>query len=118
MATKNLVDNSSTTVTVNTPGVTINLVNRATIRQAASTGVPVVMWVYLAACTTSDTGVVELKDSTGTALITVDCDRNGAGWVYATGYLPATLAKYDAHYGENTLGTLTVQAFTLAEYTP
>jgi hypothetical protein len=112
---RNVIDDTSTTVGVTTPGVTLNLVSHATMRQQATTGVPVRMWVYCANIE-DDNGEIRLLDSTGATMLSVVCDAAATGWVEATGYLPATLAKYDLHYGGNTEGSLAVYAVTLYEY--
>lgn len=108
MATVNIIDQTSATVTANTPGKTLDLTNWATLGR---TGVPVVLWVYASAATSSDTGQVILYDSSSVAQVTVNIN-SGAGWYSATGTLPATLGKYDVHFG-NATSTLTIKDFSL-----
>lgn len=108
MATKNIIDVTSTTVTSDTPGKTLVLDNWATLSRAA---VPCVLWVYAVTATVGDTGQVLLLDSGGATIITVDID-NGPGWYSGTGNLDASTEKYDVHFG-NATGTLTVSHFTL-----
>ena len=113
MAFTNIIDNSSTTVTANTPGVTVQLTYHTTLRLAA-VGVPVRMRV-LANSTTADTGSVKLLDSNGATVLTVLIDQSGERWYQVNGYIPASEAKYDLHYGGNTTGTLTVYAVSCYE---
>ncbi len=110
MGFKNLADNTSTTVTTATPGCVLDLTYHTTIRLAAL-GVPVRLKVYVTA-TAGDTAAVKLLDSDGIAVITVLCNA-GTGWYWGNGYVPALSAKYDLHYGGNTLGTLGVTAANL-----
>jgi len=115
VATKNLIDNTSTTVSASTPGVQLDLRYRTTLSRAAL-GVPVRFWAYASSTVASDTGYVQILDSAGAAKLTVPITGTTAQWYATEGYLPATDAKYDAHYGGNTLGTLNVYAFTVHEY--
>ena len=115
MATKNLVDDTSTTVTTNTPGVQLDLRYRTTLGRAAL-GVPVRMWVYAESTVANDTGTVQILDSSGAAKLTIPITGSTARWYATDGYLPALDAKYDAHYGGNTSGTLKVYAFTIHEF--
>lgn len=118
MAFKNLIDNTSTTVTANTPGMTVDLSEHTTHRLRA-TGVPVRLKVCVSSTAGNDTGAVKLLDSTGTAVITCLVNNPSAttdpvgDWYWADGYVPASLAKYDVHYGGNTSGTLTVFSASL-----
>lgn len=111
---RNLIDDSSTTYTYADPGATFALTNHATIRQQAGSGVPVRMWVY-ADGAASDTGVVRLVDEDGTTKLTVTIDQAAAGWYEATGYLPATTAKYFLMYGGNA-SSLAVYAVSIYEF--
>jgi hypothetical protein len=121
VAFKNIVDDSSTTVSPNTPGVTLDLRRRKTLSQ---TGVHVRLKVFATNTTAGDTGGVVLLDENGATLITVavtgagssNLDTHGA-WYVADGVLPDTLAKYDIHYGGNISGTLHVKDWSLYELT-
>lgn len=121
MAYKNWIDDTSTTVNANTPGRTIDLRYRTTLSRQAS-GVPVRFKVFATNTAAGDTGAVLLLDSTGATMLAVsitgggssNLDTHGA-WYVTDGYLPATLAKYDIHYGGNTAGTLYVKDFSLYE---
>jgi len=74
------------------------------------------MWVYAESTAANDTGAVVILDSTGAIKLTVPVTGSAAQWYAVDGWLPATDAKYDAHYGGNTLGTLKAYAFTIYEY--
>ncbi len=112
---RNLVDDSSTTVSSQTPGVKFQLTSHATIRQSLGAGCPVKMWAYVSSAE-SDTGSIRLVDEGGDTMLEMPCIGDGVGWVSAVGYLPATLAKYDLHYGGNTTGSLLVYAVSIYEY--
>lgn len=114
MAYKNLVDDTSATVSVNTPGVTLDLRYHSTLAREGY-GVMVRLRVCAASTVGTDTGAVKLLDENGATLLTVPITGTTEAWYTADGYLPATLAKYDAWYGGNTLGTLTIYAFSLYE---
>jgi len=115
LATKNLIDDTSTTVSAATPGAELDLRYRTTLTRAAW-GVPVRFWVYAASSVANDTGVVQILDSAGSAKLTIPITGTTARWYVTDGYLPATDAKYDPHRGGNTTGTLDVYAFTVLEY--
>lgn len=119
MAFVNVIDNSSTTVSASTPGITVDLREHTTYR-LRNVGVPVRFKVCVYSSAGADTGAVKLLDSNGVALIT--CLVNGAAttdaegdWYWADGYVPDALAKYDVHYGGNTTGSLTVFSTSLYE---
>lgn len=120
MAYKNVVDGTSTTVSAATPGWTVDLRNHTTAR-LRSQGVPVRFKVCVNSTVGNDTGAVKLLDSTGTAVLTCLINNPAAtssaigDWYWADGYVPATLAKYDVHFGGNTLGTLTPLSASLYE---
>jgi hypothetical protein len=115
----NYHDDTSTTVSANTPGKTLDLRNRTTLSRS---GVPVRLKVFATSSVAGDTGVFKIVDENGADMVVVaitgggssNLDTHGA-WYVADGELPATLAKYDPHYGGNTLGTLYVKDFCLYE---
>lgn len=115
MAFKNIIDDTSTTVSANTPGVYLDLRYRTTLARA-SLGVPVRLWVYASSTVANDTGTVQILDSASAPQLTVPITGTTAKWYATDGYLPAADAKYDAVYGGNTLGTLSVLAFSLHEF--
>lgn len=119
MAFKNFIDDTSTTVSANTPGKTLDMRNRTTLSRS---GVPVRFKVFATNSVAGDTGVVKLVDENGADVLVVavtgggstNLDTHGA-WYATDGLLPATLAKYDVHYGGNISGTLVVKEFCLYE---
>lgn len=110
---KNLIDSSVTTVSAASPGATIDMTGKATRRQE-STGVPVTIWVYASA--TTSTGAVRLVNSAGSTLYSILITAGAAAWYSTTGYLPASSAKYDLHGVAGAAGTITVHAVSIFEY--
>jgi hypothetical protein len=113
---KNISDNN-TTFSDATSGFKIDLTNHD--RLAQTSGVPVRMSVF---CKTTDgggSGRVYLKNSTGTAVITITngipTAANGA-WITTTGFLPASADKYDLHFDNNGAGTISVWSACIYEY--
>lgn len=109
---KNLIDSSVTTVSAASPGATVDLTGKATRRQE-STGVPVKIWVYASATTTS--GAVRLVNSSGSTLYSISITAGSAAWYSTTGVLPASSAKYDLHGVAGAAGTITVYAVSIYE---
>lgn len=108
---KNLINNSSTTVTAATPGFTLDLRHRERISEGT---VPCVFKAY---GSSTDLSYVHLVDSTGTVLATVEISITGSpGWFGTTVALPATLAKYDLMYSSETFETGTVYAASLYQW--
>jgi hypothetical protein len=87
----NIFDQTSTTVTAATPGMTLDL--RYKNRRSATT-VPVGFAVY-GSCAAGSNGRFRVKDSGGTTLLTVGPFSTTPGWVTGAVSLPATQAKYD-----------------------
>jgi len=115
MAFKNLIDDTSTTVSASTPGAELDLRQHTTLSRAAL-GVPVRLWVFAESTVANDTGAVIIVDDAGATKLAVPITGTTAKWYAVDGWLPATDAKYDAHYGGNTLGTLKVYQFTLEPF--
>lgn len=120
MPFKNVVDDTSTANTAASPGWTVDLRNHTTHR-LRSQGVPVRFKVCVNSTAGNDTGAIKLVDETGAAVLTCLVNNPAAttsaigDWYWVDGYVPATLAKYDVHYGGNTLGTLTPLSASLYE---
>ena len=114
MAVKNIIDNTSTTVSANTPGWTIDLRAHST-RSRASFGVPVRFKICVNTTVANDGGFVQLVDSTGTPMIVIPTTGTGTQWYTQDGWLPETLAKYDLQYGAGAAGTITPLAMSLYE---
>jgi hypothetical protein len=104
----NIHDNSSTVVSTATPGYTLDLRNRSTVRRVT---VPCVFKAY--GSIPSGSGTVVLKDSTGTIVATATINSATPGWFSTTCNLPATLAKYDLMYAGSGLQTVSVYAASL-----
>lgn len=112
-ATRNVIDRTSTTVSASTPGYTLDLTERSTKRLSAS-GVPVVLAVYAAVATAN--GLVGLKNAAGSLVLSATIPV-GTGWTVVTGYLPATVAKYDlVELAGAPGGTITTHAVSLYQY--
>lgn len=114
MAYTNLVDGTSTTPSASTPGYTLDMRHRTTMSRAAL-GVPVVMKVT-ATATAGDTGSVKLLDSNGADVLVCLCNEGGTANYAVSGYLPATVAKYDLVAGGNLSGSLTILSVNVFEY--
>ena len=109
---RNLLDNASTTVTTATPGPQLDMRNRTTVGRTK--GVPVRLRVY-ASGTAADTGTVRILNSAGATVMDCALNAGSARWYHTDGWLPATDAKYDVHYGGNA-ASLSVHAVSLYEY--
>ena len=87
---------TGTAVSAATVGATLDMTYKGTSSRTGASAVPVTMWCYV---NCSSDGTVALKDSSGTALLTATSAGDSVSrWVTATGYLPATVAKYDLHF--------------------
>lgn len=102
----NIVDNTSTGVSAATPGYTLDLRYRSTVRR---TTVPCIFKVY-ASC--PGLGSAMIKDSTSGAVVTI-ANISAAGWYSARVNLPATLAKYDLHAAGDGVNAISISAVSL-----
>ena len=111
---KNLIDDTSTTVSAATPGFYADL--RYANRRSKTT-VPCVFAAYGAVSSAGGCEVL-LKDDTGTIVATVSIPYDPAwAWVETTVNLPATDAKYDVHYRRSSgVGTVEIGACSLYQY--
>ena len=108
----NIIDGSSS-VSAASPGWTLDLTNRSTVRRAAD-GVPCIMHVY--AKTTGTTGSILLKNSAGTTLATCTTTSPTAAWLSSGAFfLPATVAKYDVTHTV-TAGVTTTYAVSVMQW--
>jgi hypothetical protein len=114
-ADRNVVDNTSTTVSAATPGFTIDMTGKVT-QSTVSTGVLCTIAAYgnRGAGTSGNQGV-KIKDSSGTTLIGLIGAVAANGWFSAQFQLPATSAKYDVQ-GYSNSGTFTLYAVSIWEY--
>lgn len=111
---RNLLDDTSTAVSANTPGFIPPLANARTLMQ---TGANVVVAVY--GTPPAGGGTVTIKDDTGATVITVTLTAGGAlGWYTATGVLPAVDGeKYDIHFVKTVGGgNIAVGAVSIYQY--
>jgi hypothetical protein len=106
----NIIDGTSTTVSGATPGFTIDLRNRA----RSSTGTVTCRFSVHAACT--DSGEVDLKDSTGTIVATALVASTTPAWIEVDVELPETRAKYDFQAFSPIDEPLTVYAVRLSQH--
>lgn len=112
---KNLLDTGVTTVSAASPGATLDMTGKATLRQEP-TGVACIMKAY--ATTTGSTGKVRLVNSAGVAIATVNLTApTASGWYLTTFYLPASAGKYDLQFALDAglLNTVTVHAVSIYE---
>lgn len=116
-ADRNIIDNTSTTVTANTPGAYLDMQYKTTLTTNTA-GVQCVIAVYAKRTGASGNQGVRLKDSTGTTLVNVSGGWGAAaGWYSQIVFLPATKAKYDLMGWSNNL-VFTVYAVSIYEYVP
>lgn len=107
----NAVDNSSTSVSVNSPGWTIDLRKRNRLN---ATTVPCKFAVY--ASQSAGTGIVRLKDSGGSTVVSINV-TGAASWLTASVNLPNTRAKYDLTYeGGGGANQISLHAASLFQY--
>lgn len=111
---RNLVDDTSTTVSASTPGFTLDFTGKASFG-AAATGVSCSIAVYGVRTGAAGNQGIKVKDSSGTTLVTLNAAPLAAGWFTGTVVFPATKAKYDLQYFV-VAGTLTVYAVSIYEY--
>jgi hypothetical protein len=95
IAATNIIDQSSTTISANTPGLTLDMRHKDRLMQPS--GVPVIMKVFA----DEPYGTVYLKDSAGATVASLTGWGATPSWRSVTFNLPATLAKYDLHAAEN-----------------
>lgn len=107
----NVID-AAGTVSAATPGWTLDLANRSTVRRST---VPCVFAVYAKSSTSN--GTVTLRDSAGSTIASVSITSSVAAWYTATCNLPASAAKYDLHHKNGSgLGSNTTYAASLFQY--
>lgn len=117
---RNIIDDSSTAVSANTPGYTLDMTGKE--RASQTSGVPCVMKAY-GLGSSPGIGFVYLKDSTGATIATISGfgALGAGGWLSTTVTLPATVAKYDIHYEAGGGGggdTFDLYAVSIYEYEP
>jgi hypothetical protein len=114
-ADKNIVDNTSTTVTAATPGYTCDLTSKASLSRAAA-GIDCIIAGYATNTGTVGNQGVKLKNSAGTTIVTLTGGWSGTpGWYTQAFKIPAGIDKYDLQAYSNN-GTLTLYAVSIYEY--
>lgn len=104
---QNIIDASSTTPSASTPGATLDLRNRSTVRRST---VPCI-W-YVNASRTAGTAGVSIGINGGTVIATITPTTSSPAWYSTTFDLPATLTKYDILHSCSG-GTVTTYASSL-----
>lgn len=96
---KNIIDNSSTTVTAATPGYTLDMTGKERVSQASS-GVNVRLQVAGAMTAAGTGGRIYVLDSAGSTVgsIVDGWSSTGIVWVSTTFAMPASQDKYDIHF--------------------
>jgi len=115
---KNIIDDTSTTISAATPGYTLDM--RYKNRVSQTSGVPCIMQVYGSKSGTQDDGEVYLKDSAGNTIASVTNVFTSTAQWHSSGVfnLPATVDKYDIQYARAGIvtGTFTLYAVSIYEY--
>jgi hypothetical protein len=112
-ADRNVVDNTSTTVSAATPGFTIDMTGKVTLANSVLNCV-IACYGNRGAGTSGNQGV-KVKNSAGTVLVNVIGAVAANGWFTSVVQLPATTAKYDLQ-GYSNSGTFTLYAVSVYEY--
>jgi hypothetical protein len=110
----NVIDGTSTAISANTPGYTLDMTGKDRLSQTS--GVPCVMKAFIKSSIDGATARVRLKDSGGTTLATCSTTSTTAGWVSTTFNLPATSAKYDLMMSATGGATVSLYAASVYEY--
>lgn len=116
----NIADRTSTSNTyggagqTSSPGYLLDLTMHSRKSQV-TTGVSVAMKAFCKVDNPVNTGTVSLVDTSGTTLLSCTTNAATAGWVSASGMLPATIGKYDL-MAKTTGGTVTVYTVSIYEY--
>jgi hypothetical protein len=104
----NLIDTSVTTVSAASPGVTLDLASRSTLRRST---VPMAFKAFASKLTGS--GTVTLKSAAGATLATLTVNSVTEQWWSTTVSLPASSAKYDVHIAGDGVDQIEVYAVSL-----
>lgn len=108
----NIVDGTSTAVSVSTPGYTLDMRYKTRVSQST---IPGVIKVF-GKGSVATIGSVTLKDSTGATLATVSGFGTTASWLSTTFNMPSTLSKYDLHFSSNGANTFSLYAVSIYEF--
>ncbi len=94
---RNIIDNTSTSISAATPGYTIDMTGKERLSQTS--GVPCVMKAFGVMASGSGLGRVYLKDSAGATVASItDVWNSTASWQSVAFNLPATVDKYDLQF--------------------
>ncbi len=111
----NVINQAVATYGAQYPGYTLDMTGKARLSQSV-TGVPIRFCAYVDV-PAANTGVVTLRDSSGTAIVTLTQAGAYTGWVTGTGVLPASEAKYYiTHHRSAGAGDITTYAVSCYEY--
>jgi hypothetical protein len=111
---KNIVDDTTTAVSADSPGYTLDMTYRDRLSQTS--GVPCVMKAY-GGSSFANGGTVVLKDSAGATVATLTGFTTSNSWQSVAFNLPATADKYDIHYATTGAAlTFTLHAVSIYEY--
>jgi hypothetical protein len=111
----NIIDGASTTYGASIAGYQLDMTRKARLSQL-TTGVPIRFCAFIEV-PAANTGVVTLRDSTGTAVVTLTQVGAYTGWVTGTGLLPASEDKYYiTHHRSAGAGTVKTYAVSCYEY--
>lgn len=109
----NIIDRTSTAVSASTPGLTIDMRNKARLSQTS--GVPVVMKAF-GQMSAGTNGTVVLVDSTNTVVASISAAfTTTASWQSVSFNLPATQDKYDIRFS-TTAGTFSLHSISCYQY--
>ncbi len=113
----NVIDGTTTAISATSHGFTIDM--RGKDRVSQSSGIPVTLYAFIknGGGGAGALGRVYLKSSAGTTVLQI---TNGLSttstWLTATGFLPATLDKYDLMFDNNSGGTVSLYAAGVYEH--
>lgn len=108
----NVIDNTSTTASAATPGFTLDMRNRSTVRRGT---VPCTFYVY-GGTPGATGGTAELRDSSNNIVASIS-GITTTQWWSTTVNLPATLAKYDVFFKGDETNAFSFAHCSLVPYT-
>jgi hypothetical protein len=108
----NLIDNTTTTITADTPGYVLDMTGKARLSQ--TTGVPCVMKA-LGNILIAGSHALDLKDSAGATVASIGFNAT-LQWQSVSFNLPATVDKYDLHFYADGVAPLNIYAVSIYEH--
>jgi hypothetical protein len=110
----NIIDGTSGVPSSSTPGYTLDLLQKGSVRRG---NVPCVFKAYGKNSAAGGAGAnVDIVDSTNTILASVNFTSTTASWVSTTVNLPASVAKYDLRFRGDGTNTVTLYAVSLYQH--